>query len=168
MSSSRRIVQKPPPRPASAVVNEVNVVSSEHDSVAPLPKHSPFPQVQGQSEIVAECLTFVATIVAMGGQYLEMYRTVWWLPEMHNHQALHLHLIDKHVLVFIVAILGRKFFYAIFMSSLERFLVPRITRASYSLYTKLYMTVLAAILGYCSYEVYQKYGYLYFLSLGYP
>lgn len=48
--------------------------------VTPMPKHIPFPDFPGSSEIVNELLMFLFTTCAATMQFINIYRTNWWLP----------------------------------------------------------------------------------------
>lgn len=52
------------------------------------PKHIPFPYIPQDSELLFEIMNFVFTLVATGLQFLNLYRTAWWLPQSYNNQAM--------------------------------------------------------------------------------
>lgn len=47
----------------------------------PMPKHIPFPDYPGSSEILNELLMFLFTTCAAAMQFINIYRTNWWLPQ---------------------------------------------------------------------------------------
>lgn len=50
-------------------------------SATPMPKHIPFPDYPGSSEILNELLMFLFTTCAAAMQFINIYRTNWWLPQ---------------------------------------------------------------------------------------
>lgn len=62
---------------------------NQNDSYPPPPKHIPFPDVPQNSEILNEFFMFAFSFLAATLQFLNLYRTVWWLPESYT----------KHVVV---------------------------------------------------------------------
>lgn len=166
-ATSRRFIPKAIPS-RQGDDSEPNGVDVPVTSSA-LPKHLPFPYIESQSDWLVEGFSFLVAVFALGCQYLEMYRTVWWLPEFANKQALHFQLIDKIVIAFIVAILGRKFL-ALFVLSSARYLKKR-HKSCYTLsnYIPLiYALQLGCLLGVCCFDVFFQYGILNLLCLCYP
>uniref|UniRef100_A0A915JQ67 Transmembrane protein 39B n=1 Tax=Romanomermis culicivorax TaxID=13658 RepID=A0A915JQ67_ROMCU len=69
-----------------------------------LPCHAIFPELPAaQGELFFECTLFLYSVLAMFLQYLNLYKTMWWLP--HSHKF---HLIDLYLLSCIGLILGRR------------------------------------------------------------
>lgn len=172
MSTSRKLIPKNQPRVAEAVVSDSSSAPTSQETSqnsSALPKHIPFPDLEGSSELVVEGLIFVIAVFAMGCQYLEMYRTVWWLPEMANKKAMHFHLIDKSVVAFIVCILVRKFLALLVLNG-----VKYLKKCHKSYHTLancmpwIYVIQLGAFLGACCLDIYMKYGILNILCLCYP
>lgn len=163
MSTSRRLIPKSLPRVPDDGDNGVPTYSSA------LPKHIPFPYIDDQSDFLIEGFSFLVALFAMGCQYLEMYRTVWWLPEFANKQALHFQLIDKVLLAFIIVILSRKFL-ALFVLASAKYLRKRHksyhTLANYI--PHIHAIQLGGLLGVCCFDVFLKYGFLNLLCLCYP
>lgn len=169
-TTSRRLIPKNLAKPAEdsdyGVVQQVTETSFISSA---LPKHIPFPYIEEQSEFLMETFSFVVALFALGCQYLEMYRTVWWLPEFANKQALHFQLIDKVLISFIVVILARKLL-ALFVLASVRYLKKRHksyhTLASYI--PLIYALQLCCLLGVCCFDIFFKYGVLDLLCLVYP
>ncbi|KAI6174953.1 hypothetical protein M3Y97_00978400 [Aphelenchoides bicaudatus] len=63
-----------------------------------------FPQVQ--SELFYECTLFLYSILALFLEYLNLYKTLWWLPKSHWHSSFKFHLINPYVLSCIGLLLG--------------------------------------------------------------
>lgn len=57
------------------------------DSPVP-PKHIPFPPIPQDGELLFETMSFAFTLVATGLQFLNLYRTVWWLPNSFTTTAM--------------------------------------------------------------------------------
>lgn len=168
-ATSRRFIPKSPPRLEDSEGNGVPRVSENPFTSSALPKHLPFPYIEGQSDWLIEAFSFLVSVFALGCQYLEMYRTVWWLPEFANKQALHFHLIDKIVLAFIVAVLARKFL-ALFVLASVRYLRKRHksfnTLANYI--PHIYAFQMGCLLVVCCFDVFLKFGILSLSALCYP
>lgn len=52
------------------------------------PKHIPFPYIPQDGTLLFEAMTFVFSLVATGLQFLNLYRTAWWLPHSYTNQAM--------------------------------------------------------------------------------
>lgn len=57
------------------------------------PKHVPFPYIPQDGTLLFEGMTFVFTLVTTGLQFLNLYRTNWWLANSFTTQAMVKHLI---------------------------------------------------------------------------
>jgi len=68
----------------------------------------PLPHIPHDSQTIFEVLIFIYTVVAMGLQYINLYRSVWWLQHSYNHTAVSFYLIDTTVICFSVLLLGRR------------------------------------------------------------
>eukprot|EP00088_Acartia_fossae_P047322 TRINITY_DN5129_c0_g2_i1.p1 TRINITY_DN5129_c0_g2~~TRINITY_DN5129_c0_g2_i1.p1 ORF type:complete len:470 (-),score=46.90 TRINITY_DN5129_c0_g2_i1:143-1552(-) len=68
----------------------------------------PLPHIPHDSQTIFEVLVFMYTVVAMGLQYINLYRSVWWLQHSYNHTAVSFYLIDTTVIWFSVLLLGRR------------------------------------------------------------
>lgn len=58
-----------------------------HPQVIP-PKHIPIPELPPSSDLYFELDSFCFFLLAMGGQYVNLYRSVFWLPYSHTDYAL--------------------------------------------------------------------------------
>lgn len=113
------------------------------------PKHLRFPDVSFHSEVLNELVMFAFAVIATAMQFLHLYRTVWWLPESHTSQTMvcgrnffdsvltniniyvfyflpifslqNFYLIDTHLTIFILVLLGRRFVYCLTIKLLESF-----------------------------------------------
>lgn len=101
----------------------------------------------------------------MCAQFLLMYRTVWWLPEIHNKQAMNFHLIDKHCLAFIVIILGRKFYYSVIETIICVFNAGKIWKRTLK-YGGFGLLVVGLTI--CTINLLESYSVMYIFCLLYP
>lgn len=75
-----------------------------------MPKHIALPRMNSSDgPLLFETILFVYTVLALCLQYLNLYRTVWWLPHSHNRYAVNFYLIDVYLACFIIVLLGRRF-----------------------------------------------------------
>ncbi|KAK3734942.1 hypothetical protein RRG08_038966 [Elysia crispata] len=75
-------------------------------SMVVLPKHSYLPEIPGDGNLYFECMLFVFGIIMMCLQYINLYKTVWWLPQSHAQYALNFYLIDVNLVGIISLILA--------------------------------------------------------------
>lgn len=52
------------------------------------PKHVPFPYIPQDGTLLFEAMTFLFVLIATGLQFLNLYRTAWWLPHSYTNQAM--------------------------------------------------------------------------------
>lgn len=51
--------------------------------------HPVFPEMpHGQSELFFECTLFLYSVLALFLQYLNIYKTMWWLPKSYWHYSI--------------------------------------------------------------------------------
>jgi len=51
--------------------------------------HKPWPDLQlNQSKLFFECTLFLYSVLALFLQYLNLYKTLWWLPKSYWHYSL--------------------------------------------------------------------------------
>lgn len=53
-----------------------------------LPKHIMLPEIPGDGNLYFEVILYIFGVVIMGLQYVNMYKTVWWLPHSNANYAL--------------------------------------------------------------------------------
>lgn len=56
--------------------------------MAVLPKHCHLPEIPSDPNMSFEAMLYFFGVIAMGLQYINLYRTVWWLPHSHANYAL--------------------------------------------------------------------------------
>ena len=68
------------------------------------PKHAHVPEVPVDGNLIFEGIMFVFSVMCLCLQYINLYKTVWWLPHSHSNYALvkkllaNPHLINLQVL----------------------------------------------------------------------
>ncbi|KHJ47505.1 hypothetical protein D918_02365 [Trichuris suis] len=96
-----RAVNKSP----GTVANGVESLSSGTVTL----QHPVFPDIpMVQGELFFECTLFLYSVLVLFLQYLNLYKTLWWLPNSYTHHALKFHMIDLYVLSCVGLILGRR------------------------------------------------------------
>ncbi|VDO27973.1 unnamed protein product [Brugia timori] len=69
--------------------------------------HPIWPEMpQGQGELFFECTLFLYSVLALFLQYLNLYKTMWWLPKSYWHYSLKFHLINPYLLSCVGLLLG--------------------------------------------------------------
>ena len=61
---------------------------------------------------------FVYAVAALGLQYLNLYRSVWWLPHSYSSQTLNFYLIDLPTILFSITLLGRRLVWILIRAAL--------------------------------------------------
>ena len=57
-------------------------------SSVPLPRHAHIPDIGLDNNVLFEALVFIYSTMALGLQYINLYKTVWWLPHSSASYAL--------------------------------------------------------------------------------
>jgi hypothetical protein len=52
------------------------------------PKHVPIPTIPADGQVLFETLSLATSIVAASLQLLNLYKTVWWLPQSYNEYTM--------------------------------------------------------------------------------
>lgn len=52
------------------------------------PKHVPIPTIPADGQLLFEALSLGTSLVAASLQLLNLYRTVWWLPQSYNEYSM--------------------------------------------------------------------------------
>lgn len=97
-------------------------LSFENNSLASAPKHVALPNLPPESELAFESQTMLLFIVSMASQYLNLYRTVWWLSSSHTNTIINFHLIDLNVVIFSLLLMGRSFFQQLSLIPINMFI----------------------------------------------
>uniref|UniRef100_A0A0K0F7Y3 Transmembrane protein 39A (inferred by orthology to a human protein) n=2 Tax=Strongyloides TaxID=6247 RepID=A0A0K0F7Y3_STRVS len=71
--------------------------------------HKPWPKIpKSQSKLFFECTLFLYSVLALFLQYLNIYKTLWWLPKSYWHYSMKLHLVNPYLLSCVGLILGAR------------------------------------------------------------
>ncbi|XP_011879274.1 PREDICTED: transmembrane protein 39A isoform X2 [Vollenhovia emeryi] len=122
------------------------------------PKHIPIPAVPVDGQLSFEALSLLVSIIAACLQLLNLYRTVWWLPNSYNGYSMNFYLIDPYLLVFIFTMVAHRFLYMLLLRVIElslpsvpaKLTIQNIIRSSVSLAVK-------SVQGWCLYHMALKY-----------
>ncbi|XP_011685374.1 PREDICTED: transmembrane protein 39A isoform X2 [Wasmannia auropunctata] len=135
------------------------------------PKHIPIPAVPVDGQLSFEALSLVVSVIAACLQLLNLYRTVWWLPNSYNGYSMNFYLIDPYLLVFIFTMVAHRFLYTLLRQIIDVSLPVRsvptkiairdIIRSSLSVAVK-------SVLGWCLYHMIERHNSMKIFYLCYP
>lgn len=74
----------------------------------------------GVQQVFIELYSLFIFIVALGTQYLNLYRSVWWLSKTRNSQTINYHLIDLDVSQFSLIFIGQSSLISILRALLNK------------------------------------------------
>ncbi|XP_076445240.1 transmembrane protein 39A-B-like isoform X2 [Babylonia areolata] len=137
-------------------------------SMVVLPKHVVLPEIPMDGNMHFEIILYLLGLVVMGLQYVNLYKTVWWLPHSHANYALNFYLIDPYLVSFLAIIMSRR----LVVCFVQEVLVCRTSQGVvYWLVQVVRVTVVVCtvmMLVYTGYYVITEHSPLYSLFLGYP
>ncbi|XP_064093316.1 transmembrane protein 39A-like [Macrobrachium nipponense] len=174
MAGGRRNASRaPPPKPVALVDHELKRLGHSADDGPPLmsitpPKHMTIPDIPRISELGFEVCMLVFSLMSLALQYLNIYRTVFWLPHSHTKYAMNLYLIDRSVVWFIVVTLSRRVCWSILKLAIMRCFHQSLWKSALSIARVVFVCVIAALLGFCLYTISDALTYIKILALGYP
>lgn len=132
-----------------------------------MPRHINIPDIPTDGETLFELLALILSAVALASQYLNIYRTVWWLPHSHMDQAMNFYLIDPYVVAFSLLMLGRRFPLNVF-KQICLWCVPLIAyNVAVQFFRAIVITPHIISLVWCVYNIILRHGFL-TICLGYP
>ncbi|KAK4883469.1 hypothetical protein RN001_006788 [Aquatica leii] len=134
----------------------------------PSPKHFPFPITPMDSDLVFELIMFIYTTLAAGLQFLQLYRSVWWLPHSYNNNSVNFYLIDMNLVTFIVIILSRRLVYVLGCRILEKWLPDNLFKTASLCYRMFLFGVMVSTLSWCAYYIIQNHTIVNIFYLCYP
>jgi len=100
-----------PPAPPSGTSNMLAMgPRKDEDQVmaSQYPQAVPIPDIPHDSSLTFEIIMFVYVTAALGLQYLNLYRSVWWLPHSYSNQAMNFYLIDLPTIAFSLVVVSRR------------------------------------------------------------
>ena len=142
----------------------------EPDPACPLsyPQAVPIPDIPHDSSFTFEVIVFFYTAASLGLQYLNLYRTVWWLPHSYTSQAVNFYLIDPFTILFSLVLLSRRLLWHLVRAAIIYFL-PVSPTGRFINGSKFCMIGLVLFtLGYLAYFVVQTHSMVNILYLVYP
>ncbi|KAH9497631.1 transmembrane protein 39A [Dermatophagoides farinae] len=101
----------------------------EPNSVFTPPDHVELPELSDENELLYEMQTIVIFVIAMSTQYLNLFRTFWWMPDTYRRYAMNFHLINPYVVGFCVTTIIKSFVSHLFFKF--QFFLPSSIRISY-------------------------------------
>ncbi|KAJ2951261.1 hypothetical protein O0L34_g5663 [Tuta absoluta] len=152
--------------PSSNTVNSSAEVKVSDGPVAP--KHIPFPYIPQDGELLFEAMTFVFTLVATGLQFLNLYRTSWWLPQSHTTQAMNFHLIDLSLVALIIVLVSRRVLLCLLLAAAGRCVPPKHLPNAANAIRMLTLGVVLAMLFWCTYAIVLRFPLVKIFYLCYP
>ncbi|XP_045195546.2 transmembrane protein 39A-like isoform X2 [Mercenaria mercenaria] len=118
MPPGRRIlsrIQTNPPYQGGAHKNSNSGHSDDRENnmvplatMAVLPKHAHIPEIPGDTNVSFEVMLYIFGFIVMCLQYINLYKTVWWLPHSHANYALNFYLIDPYLASFLCVLMSRR------------------------------------------------------------
>lgn len=78
----------------------------------------------GVQQVFIELYSLFVFIIALGTQYLNLYRSVWWLSKTRSSQPINYHLIDLDVSQFSLIFIGQSSLISILRALLNKATVP--------------------------------------------
>ncbi|GIY50591.1 transmembrane protein 39A [Caerostris extrusa] len=132
------------------------------------PKHIPLPDVPPSSEFYFELDAFLLSVFAMTGQYINLYRNVFWLPHSYNDHYINYYLVDYYVLAINLIMVGRRLPVCL-LKQVCSLCFPSSYQSMYTLCINILTVIsLVPVLLYCFYNVIMEHGYLTIIFLIYP
>ncbi|XP_011638308.1 transmembrane protein 39A isoform X1 [Pogonomyrmex barbatus] len=135
------------------------------------PKHIPIPVVPVDGQLSFEALSLVVSIIAACLQLLNLYRTVWWLPNSYNGYSMNFYLIDPYLLVFIFTMVAHQFLHTLLRQIIDvslpiqsaptKLAIRNIISSSLSLAVK-------SVLVWCLYHMAERHNSMKIFYLCYP
>uniref|UniRef100_A0A034VQ49 Transmembrane protein 39A n=1 Tax=Bactrocera dorsalis TaxID=27457 RepID=A0A034VQ49_BACDO len=137
---------------------------------APMPKHIPFPDFPGSSELINELIMFLFITFAAAMQFINLYRTMWWVPDSNTTRTVNVYLIEPYLVAFIVLLMSRRFVYCLLIRGQE--LLQNLSSEHRRIYKKIikysFSSFLLSLLGFCVYKIYVKQSFMPVFLLVYP
>ncbi|KAJ8675443.1 hypothetical protein QAD02_011229 [Eretmocerus hayati] len=142
----------------------------EHMSLGrPLaPKHVPIPTIPVDGQILFEAVSMGTSIVAASLQLLNLYKTVWWLPQSYNEYSMNFYLIDPYLLLFIVTMITRQFVYALLCKCMNTVITSRWLPIAQKIMRMILLVVVMGILFWCLYYMSERHNSIKVFYLCYP
>ncbi|KAF0309542.1 Transmembrane protein 39A [Amphibalanus amphitrite] len=163
----RNLPRSTPMKPVPPADMRTKPGSEDRSWQVPCLQHVLIPDIPRDGELFFETLMVVFVCTGLGLQYLNMYRTIWWLPHSYTLYAMNLYLIDTDVTGFILTLLCRRFLWAVLKHMSLNFL-PR-AAAQYMYLTSRILVLLTtfSLLSWFTYQIFMKHHIVHILYLYY-
>uniref|UniRef100_A0A6A7GBK5 Transmembrane protein 39A-like isoform X1 n=1 Tax=Hirondellea gigas TaxID=1518452 RepID=A0A6A7GBK5_9CRUS len=132
--------------------NKKSCITEEANPGLPPPpviRHIPLPDIPRVSVFGFECLMCGFSLLMLGAQYLNIYRTVFWLPHSYTGYAMNLYLIDPCLVIFIAVSVSRRLLWCMLKGFLTASLHHYHWRTVLPIARGIMVLLLAALLLYC-------------------
>ncbi|RXG70900.1 Transmembrane protein 39A [Armadillidium vulgare] len=136
-------------------------------SITP-PKHVPIPEIPRLQEFTFELFMLLFSVISLGLQYLNLYRTVFWLPQSYTKYAMHFHLIDTGLVYFIVTLLARRLVWSILRFIITKIFHPSYWRIGLLISRIIFMICLVSLLTVFFFRITSQFNLLRIIALFYP
>lgn len=90
-------------------------------TMAVLPKHAHIPEIPGDTNVSFEVMLYIFGFIVMCLQYINLYKTVWWLPHSHANYALVSLRLQIFLQIFIQLYIFAMFYITIFCFNVSTF-----------------------------------------------
>ena len=108
------------------------------------------------------------SILILGAHYLNIYRTVFWLPHSHTRYVINLYLIEPRVVVFILVCISRRLLWCLIKTAITTFFSSNFAKLAIPVARVVVVGLLAIALGYCLATIPNNLSYIKVISLAYP
>ncbi|XP_052237907.1 transmembrane protein 39A-like isoform X2 [Dreissena polymorpha] len=137
-------------------------------TMAVLPRHSHIPDIECDLNISFEAMLYIFGVIAMCLQYINLYKTVWWLPHSHSTYALNFYLIDPYLVVFLGILMSRRLI-GCFVQEVHGYRSRHgVLYMTTQICTGFVVSAAVLMLLYTGYQVLKNYSWLYCLFLCCP
>lgn len=137
-------------------------------TMAVLPKHAHIPWIPADTNLSFELMMYIFGFIVMCLQYINLYKTVWWLPHSHANYGLNFYLIDSHLAGFLCVLMSRRLIWAYVQEIYD----PRYGKGILYMFVQLtkvvFVTLAVGALLYTGYHVLRNHSLLYCLFLCCP
>ncbi|KAG8040370.1 hypothetical protein G9C98_000941 [Cotesia typhae] len=154
----------------SSLLNDEKKYSDNVNNVNRLlaPKHVPIPTVPVDGQLTFEAISLGISVIAACLQLLNLYRTVWWLPQSYNDNSINFYLIDPYFIIFIITIITRRFIYALLRRVVDSLSPARWIPMAQKVMRIVLLVVILAILVFCLYLINERHNSMKVFYLCYP
>ncbi|KAK0163347.1 hypothetical protein PV327_007038 [Microctonus hyperodae] len=132
------------------------------------PKHVPIPSIPVDGQLTFEALSFGISIVSASLQLLNLYRTVWWLPQSYNEYSMNFYLIDPYLLIFIFTMVARRFIYVLLRRCIDTITPGKWLPIIQKIMRIALLIIIIAIITWCLYYMNERHNSMKVFYLCYP